>query len=95
MTQEAGPTYVNMPVSDWTTEEPQDGIRLRCGNSTFQPLGQSDSGSGTDEEEEVSIGDLSRLADGVTESQTKYMRQLSQQGTVVNIPGTANNTRGM
>ena len=84
-----------MPVSDWTTEESQDGIRLRGGNSTSEPLGQSDSESRTDEEEEVSIGDLSRLTDGVTESQTKYMRKLSQRGTVVNIPGAAHNTRGM
>ena len=84
-----------MPVSDWTTEESQDGIRLRGGNSTSEPLGQSDSESRTDEEEEVSIGDLSRLTDGVTESQTMYMRQLSQRGTVVNIPGAAHNTRGM
>ena len=95
MTQEPGPTYVNMPASGWTTEGSHDRIRLRGGNSTSERLEQSDSESRTDEDEDLSIDDLPRLADGMRDSQTNYMRQPTQLGTVVDFPGAAHNARGM
>ena len=83
MTQEVGPTYVNMPAPGRTVtnEGSQEGIRLRGGNSMTEPLGQSDSESRTEdddeEEEDVSIGDLSRLDFGVTEFSDKVYQTSS------------------